>query len=601
MGEPDILRAIDELELPAGVAEDLVVLVTGVDRADHPSASGDPNRRSAWARLRPLLVRGGKRTRAAAAVTPALLDLTHLDAHPAKPYARMLLADVVACDHVLHLVDGVDLSRPEVKRRYSRGSARAILDEVLADADRLLADLGAPEPSARSSAALLLGFLSPVADMSLGALVECGRRERDPWVQASVMMGGALVARYGGRSLSVAELEGWCRDASTIPRAFAWVAALYSDRVRVELGEAELTEQRAELIAQMFRAGDPDPRLFPWACGRTELLLAWQLAERGESATLFAARILARISIEELPGAMRLALAALDLCFDERDAREPLKLEALDDVRRRVVSLLSQQDYPQIAFLQFGLPSSAADRRRWLGESEQTVLDRAVDVDGEHRAFWEVLADLRRAVTPGNVAAVREQMLDLIDARLEGDERIEARCLLACGANGLHGVVTADDVYAALEEARPARSRMQRMLEKLSGSVRRNLRGSGTGMAMVWALARGMEEGSLLADEYADLVKLSPASRAADVVRRMPQSARDSVAVRSLKQAVASSWNGHLALEGLLEVADLLTPGAVSELAMELAEIVAADSFLKTTSPEEADALRQRVRERFGS
>lgn len=624
MAEAEIIEAIEALEAPARAHDphDLIsllkALVTGVDTTNHPNAKGDPNRRRAFEYLREdEVLRNGKRTKHGSAAGPLLLDLTRLDGHPAKPYARMLLVDLLANDHLAMLTTGVDLRDSKVKRRYARGRGREILDMLVADAERVIDELDDEDASTRSSAAFLLGFLSPVADRSFERLGARGERETEPWVKASLMVATALVARYRADALDVVGLlESWCDEASSIPSALAWVAALYSDASGRELDETELTPARAEALVALLASGDPDPKCFAWGCGRLERVLAWQLEGRGEAARLFAADVLARAARQT--GSSRHALEALRLCFEEGST--PLDIADVDEGRRGVVSELSRQHFGGVAFARFGLPAAPADRRRWLGETQPAVLDRVVDVEG-HGAMklgerlnqicteiWEEERELqkqrkksrKKKLPPFASLDRRGPVLTELRAHVGGIELLEALCFLACGAYNLVGrPIKSDDVYPIFDETQPSADWTRATLETLAAD-RGNLRGSGIGMALLSALAARLPEGELLPDEYDDLLRLAPADAAIVALGRLDQERRDVLAVRLLERALAQ---GHdFQLRALMDLPDdLVSPGAVAELAIRIADTLVADSTLTPSDSEAAEALRERVIARYGA
>ena len=135
---------------PTFAATDLSALLEGDEKA----------RAEAHDRLREELVPEGKWCAAGAAATPILLEMAATDGHPARPRALILLADLVAGNHVLRSLEGIDMQQAGERKRYARGHARNIYKPIVAAGDSLIAGMDSEDSRVRSCAAFLLAFLS---------------------------------------------------------------------------------------------------------------------------------------------------------------------------------------------------------------------------------------------------------------------------------------------------------------------------------------------------------------------------------------------------------------------------------------------------------
>ena len=393
--------------------------------------------------LRDELVPAWKWCAAGAAATPIFLELAGTEGHPARSRALILLTDLLAGDHVVRSIEGIDMQRPEERKRYARGHARSIYEVILAAGDSLLGGLDSKDSRVRSCTGFLLAFLSELAPRSRKPIERAVASEREPWAQASLLMSLALVSRYDRIPLTASSLP----EISGSTRLFPWLAELYAEPEPHELTPEELGPERRRAILDVLRLGEPPVELFPWQRGSLERLIGWQLAERGTQAQLFCASSFAELAAELGPGRARCALEALRLCFEE-NTQTPVVLSELDEAHRAIVATLSKHDYPGVAFASFGLPPLAADRLRWLGVAPKSVLDR--EFDGV--PLWRLVADRQGTPTPETAEQCRATARAEVDSRLHGTDLLEALALMASGAYGLRHSAKAADLVPIVEE-----------------------------------------------------------------------------------------------------------------------------------------------------
>jgi hypothetical protein len=608
MTKDDIIRTIeaaDWAELPGATEEpttadsDLRALLDGDEKA----------RAEAFFALREQLVTDWTWSEAGAEATPILLAVARLEAHPARAMALILLADILAGDHVLRSNDGIDMSLSINQELYAEGPARRIYETILSATANVVALLRDADPSVRSAAGFLLAFLSAAAPNSLEAVRQAAQVEREPWVQASLFLSLGFLARYSKVALRAADLDAWVVNSSPVPRAFAWLAELYAEVTppaeqpglatdqRV-LGKDELSGERRQRLLHLFREGDPPLELFPWNRAHVDRTVTWQFMGRGDHAKVFVAGALGEVAAEGGPLASRMAKETLRLCFEEGDEGPPpwVAAESLDEGRRGVVAALSRRDYDDLSFVMFGLPPSASDRRRWLALDPPTALERAIDVDGQTVPLWQHLYALRwNASSPSRTA-----MLADIAAHTTGADRVEVIALVLEGAYALAGLLRIDDLYEALREGEPgaitawARERLAGFLVSLQDAARR----SPVATALVWAVARMLPPGSVLPSEYDQFVRIAEPTATRDVLEHLPIDRRDAVVLAYVRQAAAPTLNRRAFLDRLLPIADLVGPAAAPGL-LRLADTFVEEVQRSGGNVGDAEALRERLRERL--
>jgi hypothetical protein len=518
-------RLCPDLDDPKAIPNHLSGLVTGTDE----------RRGAAWSELRELLVSDWQWSEAGAAAAPLLVEMVGLPGHPSRPWALMLLADLLTSEHTLRATDGVDLAEEANRKLYAEGPAQRILEAVRGAADDLLGGLDDPDARVRSTSAFVLAFLSDLAPRAYEPVARAARDERDPWAQASLFLALAFLARYRRAPLGAAELEGWITVESPVPRAFAWIASLYAEplppgppgfgREMRELTEAELTPARRQLLVDLLRAGDPPLELFPWSRAHIDRILAWEVLRRGDRAKVFVAGALAEVAAEGGPLAARLAKEALRLCFAEGDERSaPWESPAaMGEARRAVVATLSRADYGDLAFTSFGLPAGQWDRRRWLGVDPPTALERPIrGADGREIPLWQRLASLD---SPSG-----EELLAALAADVQGADRVEALALLLGDAYGLCGELEIDNLYESIREVGPAAAGCaRRLLPELLANDRANARGTGVGMALAWAVARELPPGATLPPEYDAVLRFVPLPVIRELLPRLTAERREAL------------------------------------------------------------------------
>lgn len=604
MTADEILRAIQAvdwaplspgLEDPTDIPDYLSGLITRADKY----------RGGAWGALRELLVNEWQWSEAGAAAAPLLVEMVRLPGHPARPWALMLLADLLTSEHLVRMTDGLDLAWEENRKLYADGPARRILEAVRGAGDDLLRGLEDPEPAVRSASAFVLAFLSELAPRAFEPVARAARAEREPWVQASLFLSLAALARYREAPLEATELERWAAVDSPILRAFAWLASLYSEPVPPrppraadvmrELGEVELTPARRQLLVELFRAGDAPVQLFPWSRAHIDRVVTWEVTDRGERARLFVARALAEVAAEGGPLMSRHAKEALRLCFASGESRAtPWESpEAMGEERRAVTATLSRRNYGDITFQVFGLPAGPWERLRWLGVEPPMVLDRSIRLaDGREIPLWQKLCALP---SPG-----REALLAELSADLEGADRLEALALVVRGDYALSNGLRDDDLYAMIRELGPAAAaRAREILPVLMAHDLDNVRATGVGMALVWAIARDLPPGSTLPPEYDAVLRLIPSPVIREVLALLPLERREAVVVAYLRWARKES-GGIVSLKRVLAVVDLIATPAVFEETLGLADEAvqeAVDEDDEDTQAE-AEALRAQARAR---
>lgn len=600
------IEAIDWTEIEGATGE-----ATTADSDLRALLEGDAHARDeAFVSLRDQLVADWVWSEAGARATPILLDIARLPDHPARAFALILLTDILASDHVLRSNDGIDMSLPMNQELYAEGPARQIYEQIVAAADDVARVLEDADPKVRSAAALLLAFLSEPAPRTYEAVRRAAQAEREPWVQASLFLSLAFLARYRKAPLTAADLEPWVATASPTPRAFAWLAELYSEVTpppeqpgfatdQRELREDELSPARRQHLVDLFREGDPPLELFPWNRAHIDRTVTWQVMERGDRAKIFVAGALAEVAAEGGPFAARMAKETLRLCFEEGDEGPPpwVAAESLDEGRRAVVAALSKRDYGDLSFGMFGLPPSAADRRRWLGIDPQTALERPIDAVGRRIPLWQRLHALRWNASPPSRAA----MLAEIAAHTEGNDRIEATALVVDGAYGMTGLLRIDDVYDAIRagDTGAAAAWAQRKLAGLVAEQRDMGRRSPIAGALVWAVARALPPGALLPAEYDQFVQIDGTAAIRDVLERMPVERRDAVVSEYVRKGMGPTLNMRIFLERLLPISDLVGTTAAPEV-LRLADKIVDEAVRGGSDITEVEALREKVREQLG-
>lgn len=583
------------LEDPTEIPDYLSGLITRVDKY----------RGGAWGALRELLVNEWQWSEAGAAAAPLLVEMVRLPDHPARPWALMLLADLLTSEHLVRMTDGVDLAWEENRKLYVEGPAQRILDAVRGAGDDLLRGLDDPEPAVRSASAFVLAFLSELASRAYEPVARAARAERNPWLQASLFLSLAALARYRKTPLEAAELEGWLAVDSPILRAFAWLGSLYSEPVAPrpkrgadvmrELSAAELTPARRQLLVDLFRAGDPPIQLFPWSRAHIDRVVTWELTDRGERARLFVAGALAEVAAEEGPLMSRLANEALRLCFASGESRETLweSPEAMGEERRAVVATLSRRNYLDITFQVFGLPAGPWERLRWLGVEPPMVLDRSIRLsDGREIPLWQELSALDQPR--------REALLTALSAHLEGADRLEALALVLRADHALSAGFRIDDLYAMIRELGPAAAvRAREILPVLIAHDLANVRGTGVGMALVWALARELPPGATLPPEYDVVLSFLPTPVIRELLPRIPPERREAL-VLAYVRLCREQPNRTYSVREMLGVLDLAATPAVLEETLGLADdavqeaVDDGDEDVQT----EAEELREEARSR---
>jgi hypothetical protein len=525
----DLVEGVGGDALEAGEA--MRALVQGDERA----------RTRAYHELLQSLVVGPGWTDAGALAAPLLVDLARIAGHPAGPLARVLLAELVAGDHVPRLLDGLDLADANVAAAFAGPPAGPIVDVVRAALDDLAAGLDDESPRVRASTAFLLAFFSERAARSWDEVTARATVEHDPWAWASQLIAGAHLARYQARPLRASELlsaRAAHGPAPAIVRAAAWLAELYSDRGLRAVEPDELTPDLRDDLLAFVSAGDPPVDLFPWGRGHLDRVVAWPLLDRGEAGREFVAGVLARVAREGRGDVERHAHEALRACFvRDEDAPEPPRRTAvsLSEGQRAVIATLSDREYGGVAFATFGLPPLAWDRRRWLRADRPSVLEAAApDLGGAAAEVWHHLVAARGRPRPDTLGADRQRVLATIEWLFEapGRERLEALALVAVGSYGLFDTVGVADVIASAKGSdEVACAWATEWLPRLAENAPEAARSSGVGTAAVWALLRASRDGgNLIAEAYDKLVSsVAPAAVFDEVLSRLPEARREAI------------------------------------------------------------------------
>lgn len=292
------------------------------------------------------------------ALVDVIVPLLANDGSSARHELAVLLLDIITGDHARGM--------PRLDWRFEGVETQDLAMLALIDArTRLLPKLDDPDPRVRSAIAMLMAapLQSTWAHELLLARLE---REEDLGVRASLVM-AAGVAATGIERIHVGyqTLKGLLDDAAPLvacAAAHAFVAAY---------GEAA-PDAAFDRLEHAFGITVPAGVWFPWYHGDLSRLVYESLRfldERGPA--VLTRGMLARLAAlagnperEAKHEARRIANRLLELHFRYHGKPTPADLQP---AQREVLAALARDDAPDARFDRFGLPTTPAERRAWLG------------------------------------------------------------------------------------------------------------------------------------------------------------------------------------------------------------------------------------------
>lgn len=295
-----------------------------------------------------------------AGTVSALLAALPTVAATARAAVLTWLADAQVGGHFHQTIE-----RPERKRRHElhedRADARAA---VAAATDAIVPFLDDPDPAVRSAASLALAFTVDAPAEAKTALGKRLGREDDVGVQAGLIL--ALVRLGAGFRAPAPD--------PVIMAAIAIATAFDGPPNVAALIAATAVGKVANLAFARGQLGNV-------AIG---ILRKQEPAVQAEAAAAIAARAAGE-------GERQLAELACEMAFGKPDRHAlPRALEELSADQRRLVSALA--DFaPHLDWLGFGLPPTAAARRRYLGLDGPGPTDRFVTVGDAEVPLWFAL------------------------------------------------------------------------------------------------------------------------------------------------------------------------------------------------------------------
>lgn len=381
--------------------------------------SPDPDERgSAEVTLFETLFAPGKWFSASAPAIPLLCDVLDADKGESRFYAGWLIGEILAGDHV----DALERKKPA--RNDDMAAARAAAVNRKAS---LFHALGDKDARVRAGAAFALAFVPELADESTALLRKRLEEDKDPFVAASIILALGVLGRptAGGVDHDIV------RGSTTLAKAM-------NDR------SIALASHAKELSA--FLRTDPPHGAFPWGRFHPEQVLVAILRARGADVL---DTLLALDLGDAKPGAWENYAAAvmdesgLKKRFKERDVALPADLSAKE---RRVAEVLAKRD--RIPGIGWGIPASGRVRRRWLGLSEPSPLEKPL----KGVPLWKVWKDDYAKAKEGIPDSVRKALSPLELAHATGEMLLGAYNILPGMGHppGLQTVVKlAEDIGAA--------------------------------------------------------------------------------------------------------------------------------------------------------
>lgn len=319
----------------------------------------------------------------------AVIDALSSLAPPLRAPLLVWLADVQVAGHRRCTVE-----RPERARRATLAADRAsVRSAVAAGAMTIAAFLDDDAPDVRSAAALALTFAVDAPAEAKAALAARLTREHEVGVQAALVL--ALIRLGSGFRAPAPD--------PVIRAAFAIATAFDGPANVDDLVTAAATLPPVPHLA--YASGD----LHAIAIG---LLLKQPPEVQAEAAVSIADRAVAEADL-------RLARAVLQMAFGPPPEAPSLTLpEDLPSAQRQVMTKLL--GFEQLPWRDYGLPPTAAGRRRALGHDEPGPTDRFV-ADGDAEVpLWLVLG---RALAAGDKAGAIAT-LDRLAATWSAGERL---------------------------------------------------------------------------------------------------------------------------------------------------------------------------------
>jgi hypothetical protein len=413
---------ITTLKHAFGKAKDVPGLLEALESKDETQQD------QAFQNLSLCLVSGGSVFPASVAAVPMLQASARRTDGRSRALSLILLAELAAAGTDDKLTTGVDLSDSTTKKVFAKAplkDCRAAVLEGSADYFGMLED---PDARVRAAAAFLLGFLPEVAPKALAPLKTALARDTDEYALGSALLATALllkVAKTGSEGvLDVAY------KATSTPLQRGLVALAH----RIVRGTNSVDElgDVLGLIPLAYVGSDR----FPWCQGRLDLLVVNSIKAGGASAELEPTAIALVAAAKErgatapandaIPG--RWARLALELTFPKSANNEVVSSD-ISDAGKRVFSAITESqllDKPGVVPGDFGLPSSIADARRWLGLEPPGPLDPEVSiaVGGASKTLpvWKVLLMVLRGTLPQSVWE------EAADAQLTPEQLFDAYC-----------------------------------------------------------------------------------------------------------------------------------------------------------------------------
>lgn len=317
--------------------------------------------------LRQGLVAEGKWCSASLPAAELLVELAVSD-RSGRPQALALLADVLCADHRRLIGSAVE--------PFTEPEAQAVANLIASRFTELVACYDSPNPLLRGAIGPVLAFVSSVdVDPLLAKL----HAETNEYVRGSLL-------------LTLAHRLPWPKLSEVLTGANSVTEYERGVRALIDVGWG-LTDEPSHLgpplVSFSCHARTPE---FGWAGGEHAVVLERVASHRGRSEFAVDALLAGLSAREHWTQCKAVTKPILVLGgFVERwpDEEEVALPSELSDRQREIAEQISIKDgLPKVGH---GLPVSALERRRWLGEEAPGQLDRVVSTNGESLPLWRVI------------------------------------------------------------------------------------------------------------------------------------------------------------------------------------------------------------------
>ena len=369
-------------------------------------AEAAADREAAYRALNESLYTAGVVSEAAASAMPLLFDVVATGREGAF-LAAWLIGDTLAADHLHALTAQTDAASGSPSWKKAREQA-VLHKQTLLDA------LSSTDGDLRSAASFALAFLLEIRALSGEALRSAIRVEADPTAQASMVLSLAVLA-WGQSSAEDSAVVATAR-ARGAEDLVGGAGALATWLLAPETPLASLA---GGLLA--FVECERSRERWPWGRGRNErpvAALARRLGRVSPVALALSAALMKSKAVGQATARLLFDLGGFSQQWQQMEVALP---EELSSEQQAIARALALQE--GLRDLGWGLPPSARDRRRWLGQGAGPLEKRIdVSIDGKRREWpiWKVWRTLyEQGLSSEDIPAV-------IGKTLSPDQTVEA-------------------------------------------------------------------------------------------------------------------------------------------------------------------------------